>query len=70
MWTTAASLHMDDVAAKWLHVYKLKHGLGHWPVFAAMVEQKFGAYDYRYGLLALRQEGTVDEYTKEFEAAQ
>jgi hypothetical protein len=44
-WTTAASLHMKDNAAKWLQVYKLKHGLGNWPVFVSAVEQKFGVYD-------------------------
>jgi hypothetical protein len=48
---------MEDVAGKWLLVYKLKHGLGPWHVFATAVEQKFGAYDYRqavHDLLALR----------------
>jgi hypothetical protein len=72
MWTTAASLDMKDVDAKWLQVYILKHGLGPWPVFVAVVEQKFRAYDYRQvvqDLLVLRQEGSV-EYTKELEAAQ
>jgi hypothetical protein len=72
MWTTAASLHMEDVAAKWLKVYKLKHGLGSSPVLLATVEQKFGAYGYRQAvqdLLALRQVGPAEEYTKEFEAA-
>jgi hypothetical protein len=57
LWTTVASLHMEDVAGKWLLVYKLKHGLGPWHVFATAVEQKFGAYDYRqavHDLLALR----------------
>lgn len=73
MWTTAASLHMEDNAAKWLQVYKLKQGLGDWSTFVTAVEQKFGAYDYRRALsdmLALRQEGTVEDYTREFESAQ
>jgi hypothetical protein len=47
MWTTVASLHMEDNAAKWLQVYKLKVGLGDWGMFVAAVEEKFGAYDYR-----------------------
>jgi hypothetical protein len=47
MWTTAASLHMDDNAAKWWQVYKLKVGLGDWDTFVRAVEEKFGAYDYR-----------------------
>lgn len=68
-----ASLHMEDNAAKWLQMYKLKYGLGAWSVFSAAVEQKFGAYDYRKvvtDLLSLKQEGIAEEYTKEFEAAQ
>jgi hypothetical protein len=28
MWTTVASLHMDENAESWLQVYKLKMGLG------------------------------------------
>jgi hypothetical protein len=62
MWTTAASLHMDDNAAKWWQVYKLKAGLGDWDTFVRAVEEKFGAYDYRkvvQDLLALRQEGVL-----------
>lgn len=30
MWTTAASLHMDGNAEKWMQVYKMKNGLGDW----------------------------------------
>jgi hypothetical protein len=73
MWTTAASLHMEDNAAKWLQVYKLKVGLGDWGMFVAAVEEKFGAYDYRkvvQDLLALRQEGNLEDYIREFEAIQ
>jgi hypothetical protein len=56
-WTTAASLHMEDNAAKWLQVYKLKVGLGDWDTFVRAIEEKFGAYDYRkvvQDLLSLR----------------
>jgi hypothetical protein len=28
MWTTTASLHMEENAARWLQVYKMKKGLG------------------------------------------
>lgn len=62
MWATAASLHMDDNAEKWLQVYKLKHGLGTWTELMTAVEQKFGAYDYQHAiddLLELHQTGTV-----------
>jgi hypothetical protein len=27
LWTTATSMHMEENAAKWLQVYKLKKGL-------------------------------------------
>jgi hypothetical protein len=70
MWTTTASLHMEENAARWLQVYKMKKGVGDWPTFAATVESKFGAYDYRTAvqdLLSIKQEGTVEDYTKEFE---
>jgi len=73
MWATAASLHMDDNAEKWLQVYKLKHGLGTWTELMTAVEQKFGAYDYQHAiddLLELHQTGTVEEYVSEFEALQ
>jgi hypothetical protein len=38
---------MVDNAAKWVQVYKMKGGLGDWPMFVAVVEAKFGTYDYR-----------------------
>jgi hypothetical protein len=69
MWTTAASLHMEDNTAKWLQVYKLKNGLGGWTTFVAAVEEKFGVYDYHsalHDLLQLRQEGSVEDYAKAF----
>jgi hypothetical protein len=71
MWTTTALLHMDDNATKCLQVYKLNVGLGDWNIFVRLVEEKFGAYDYRKAmqdLLALRQEGTVEDYIREIEA--
>jgi hypothetical protein len=42
MWTTTASLHMEDNIAKWLQVHKIKHDIGSWPAFVAAVEPKFG----------------------------
>jgi hypothetical protein len=73
MWTTTTSLYMEENAAKRLQVYKLKSGLGDWPTFVEAVESKFGAYDYRIAiqdLLGLKQEGIVEDHTKEFEAIQ
>ena len=71
MWPTIASLHMDDKAAKWLKVYKLKNGLGDWSTFMTAVENKFGDNDYRESLtllLELQQVNTLDQYISSFEA--
>ena len=73
MWVTTASLHLDDNAAKWLQMYKLKHGLGSWVEFIHAVEEQFGSDDYRSALdelLVLKQRGTVEEYATEFESLQ
>jgi nicotinamide mononucleotide adenylyltransferase len=51
----------------------MKRGLGDWPTFVEAVENKFGAYDYRtmiHDMLGRKQEGTVEDYTKEFKAIQ
>jgi hypothetical protein len=61
---------MEENAAKWLHVYKLRSGLRNWSDFVATVEENFGVYDYMqaiHDLLRLRHEGTVKEYTRDFE---
>jgi hypothetical protein len=73
LWSTTASIHMEDNAAKWMQVYKMKRGLGDWQEFARAVDEKFGVFDYRRSLqdlLLLKQMGSVEEYTKEFEALQ
>jgi hypothetical protein len=62
MWTTTTSLHMEDNAAKCLT---------NWHTFVSAVEQKFGAFDYHKAiqeLLSVKQEGSVEDYTKDFEA--
>ena len=69
MWVTSASLNMDENAAKWLQVYKLKHGLGTWSEFISAVEDQFGSYTYRDNmsdLIALEQEGSLDDYITAF----
>jgi hypothetical protein len=69
----AASLHMEDNAAKWMQVYKMKRGLGDWHEFARAVDEKFGIFDYRRSLqdlLSLKQTSSVEDYTKKFEALQ
>jgi lysine/ornithine N-monooxygenase len=73
MWATAASLHMEGNAEKWLHMHKQKHGLGSWDQFMASAQQKFGTYEYKHAvdeILELKQNGTVEEYVNEFESLQ
>jgi len=69
MWVTSASMNMDDNAAKWLQVYKLKHCLETWSEFMAAVEDQFGSYAYRDSitdLIALEQDGSLDDYVAAF----
>jgi hypothetical protein len=64
---------MEDNTAKWLQVYKLKFGLDSQTEFVVAVETKLRAFDYRRAiqdLLAIRQEGTVEECTKNFQSIQ
>jgi hypothetical protein len=64
---------MDENAAKWLQMYKKKHGLGDWQTFIAVVEQKFGDNDYKTALsqlLELQQGDTLEAYILEFEDLQ
>ncbi|XP_025794160.1 uncharacterized protein LOC112874822 [Panicum hallii] len=71
MWVTAAALHFDKNAAKWLQVYKKQHLRATWDQFADAVEAQFGQYEYRKALddlLQLRQTGLVEEYADQFEA--
>jgi hypothetical protein len=73
LWSAVTSLHMEDKAAKWVQVYKLKRGLGDWQEFARAVDTKFGVFDYMQSLqdlLVLKQKGSIEEYTKDFEALQ
>lgn len=66
-------MHLEGNAAKWLQAYKQKHELGSWKTFCKAVETKFGSEDYRTSiteLLALKQNGTVEEYTAEFQSLQ
>lgn len=72
-WHVAASLNMDGNAAKWLQVYKKKHGLGNWETFITAVENKFGAHDYRDAmgeLLELKQTSSVEDYAAAFKNLQ
>lgn len=68
-WVTAASMHMDDNASKWLQMHKLTHDLDSWTEFISAVEDHFGSYDYRDAigeLVSLTQDGTLEDYISAF----
>jgi hypothetical protein len=72
-WISAATMHMEKNAAKWVQVQKRKYGLGTWEEFMTAVEAKFGAYDYIHALnelLELKQATTVEDYATQFEDLQ
>jgi hypothetical protein len=73
MWITAATLHLKDNASKWYRAYKQKNTFKNRKQFCAIVEQEFGANDFRSAitdLLELKQHSTVEEYTTQFQALQ
>jgi hypothetical protein len=73
MWITAATLHLKDNASKWYRAYKQKNTFKNRKQFCAIVEQEFGANDFRSAitdLLELKQHSTVVEYTTQFQALQ
>lgn len=70
---TAAVMYLEGNAAKWWQAYKQNHQIPTWPLFCNILQEKFGADDFRIAineLLALRQTGTVEEYTATFQALQ
>jgi hypothetical protein len=70
MWITAATLHFEGNAAKWWQAYKQNHTFGFWTAFCAVLEEKFGADDFRAAmteLLALKQTGSMEDYTAVFQ---
>lgn len=70
VWVTAASLHMEENAARWFQMFSLQHGLTSWDEFAQAVLQKFGAEEYSQAmqkLLELQQKGSVEDYARDFE---
>lgn len=73
LWVQAATMHLEGNAAKWWEAYKLSNPTVTWSDFTTTVQAKFGSDDYRNAissLLQLKQTGTVDEYTTEFQALQ
>jgi hypothetical protein len=70
---TAAVMHLEGNAAKWWQAYKQNHKPPSWPAFCVLLQNKFGADDFRSAitdLLALKQTGTVEDYTIAFQALQ
>lgn len=70
---TAAVMHLEGNAAKWWQAYKQNHAVPTWKDFCVLVQDKFGADDFRTALtelLNLKQTGTVEDYTIAFQSLQ
>ena len=46
LWTTIATMHLEDNATKWWEAYKLSHPMVTWQVFCQDIQAKFGSDDY------------------------
>jgi hypothetical protein len=72
LWVSAASIHMEQNAARWWQVQKLRPGMRNWQEFARAVESKFGASAYAKALRkirSLKQVDTLENYVGEFDQA-
>jgi len=47
LWVEAATMHLQDNAAKWWQTYKVIHPSVTWQQFSADVQEQFGSDDYR-----------------------
>lgn len=66
-------MHLEGNAAKWWQAYKQNHTVPKWKDFYVLVQDKFGANDFRTALtelLNLKQTGTVEDYTTAFQSLQ
>jgi len=73
MWVTAARMHLKGKAGKWYQAFKQKNTFRSWTHFCGVIDQEFGSDDFRssmHDLLALKQTGSIDEYTEQFQALQ
>lgn len=73
MWITAAHLHFEGNVAKWYQAYKQNHTFKNWNHFFSVVEEEFGLDYFRTAmnaLLDLKQTGTVEDYTSQFQSLQ
>jgi len=69
LWVQAASMHLQDNAAKWWQTYKLQHLGVTWTNFSADFQATFGSDDHRSALndlIDLKQTASVEEYTTQF----
>jgi len=68
-----AHLHFEGNATKWYQAYKQNHTFRDWDHFCSVVEEEFGSDDFRTAmnaLLDLKQTGTVEDYTTQFQSLQ
>lgn len=66
-------MHLEGNAAKWFQSYKITHKTIPWQTFCDTVKAEFGTDDYRTAiteLLSLKQTGTVQQYTAQFQSLQ
>lgn len=71
LWVSWASFHIEGRAKVWMLTQDEKrYERGGWVQFCQAVQARFGPNDYQQklmALIALRQEGTVEEYRDRFE---
>lgn len=66
---SAAAMHLEGNATKWWQAYKQNHKVANWEIFCAVLQEKFGADDFRSAisdLIQLKQTGSVEDYTAAF----
>ena len=70
---TAATMHLEGNASKWWQAYKQNHAIPEWKILCQVIQEKFGADDYRNAineLVSLKQTRSVEEYTIAFQSLQ
>ena len=73
LWVEAATMHLQENAAKWWQAYKMTHTNVSWKQFIRDMQETFGIDDHRSALndlLDLKQTATVEEYTSQFKSLQ
>jgi hypothetical protein len=73
LWVEAATMHLQENAAKWWQTYKISHPAVTWKQFIVDIQDTFGSDDYRSALnelFDLKQASTMEEYTTQFKSLQ